>query len=87
MCCLKHEQNAYESLLKMTPKQGAIVSTPDGRGTVVDLNLLTENQGASGCATPDAAPSTYEREQVKTIRDKAIKVDKKELKELSDLEG
>ncbi|PWL71251.1 MAG: stage 0 sporulation protein [Clostridiales bacterium] len=87
MCCLKHEQNAYESLLKMTPKQGAIVSTPDGRGTVVDLNLLTGKIKVRLDAHPDAAPSTYEREQVKTIRDKAIKVDKKELKELSDLEG
>ncbi|MGI5897265.1 MAG: PSP1 domain-containing protein [Oscillospiraceae bacterium] len=87
MCCLKHEQNAYESLLKMTPKQGAIVNTPDGRGTVVDLNLLTGKIKVRLDTHPDAAPSTYEREQVKTIRDKAIKVDKKELKELSDLEG
>ncbi|HIV03221.1 MAG TPA: stage 0 sporulation family protein [Candidatus Aphodoplasma excrementigallinarum] len=40
MCCLKYEQEAYEDLLKVTPKQGALVSTPDGKGTVVSVNLL-----------------------------------------------
>ena len=40
MCCLKYEQEAYEGLLKVTPKQGAFVSTPDGKGTVVSVNLL-----------------------------------------------
>lgn len=40
MCCLKYEQEAYEDLLKITPKQGAFVSTPDGKGTVVYVNLL-----------------------------------------------
>ena len=40
MCCLKYEQEAYEDLLKVTPKQGAFVSTPDGKGTVVSVNLL-----------------------------------------------
>ena len=27
MCCLKYEQDAYESLLKITPKNGALVQT------------------------------------------------------------
>lgn len=40
MCCLKYEQEAYEDLLKITPRQGAVVSTPDGKGTVVYVNLL-----------------------------------------------
>ena len=31
MCCLKYEQDAYEDLLKTTPKQGAIVKTTIGR--------------------------------------------------------
>ncbi len=40
MCCLKYEQEAYEELLKVTPKVGAVVDTPDGRGTVEYVNIL-----------------------------------------------
>ena len=42
MCCLKNEQNAYEALLKITPKIGATVVTHDGdKGRVEDVNLIT----------------------------------------------
>jgi len=40
MCCLKYEQDTYEELLKVTPKQGALVKTPDGNGTVEYVSLL-----------------------------------------------
>ena len=40
MCCLKYEQNAYEDLIKTTPRQGALVQTPEGNGMVVEVNLL-----------------------------------------------
>lgn len=42
MCCLKYEQDAYEDLLAKVPKAGAIVETPEGQGTVVEINLLKE---------------------------------------------
>lgn len=41
MCCLKYEQEAYEELIKLTPKNGTMVNTPEGRGTVIDSNILT----------------------------------------------
>lgn len=41
MCCLKYEQHAYEDLLRTTPKQGTTVMTPEGRGYVSDVSLLT----------------------------------------------
>lgn len=41
MCCLKYEQAAYSDLLRTTPKNGAVVNTPEGRGVVVDVNLIT----------------------------------------------
>lgn len=42
MCCLKHEQYAYEQLLKVTPKAGAMVQLPDGtQGVVEEVFLLT----------------------------------------------
>jgi cell fate regulator YaaT (PSP1 superfamily) len=40
MCCLKYEQDTYEELLKTTPKQGFLVSTPEGNGTVEYVSLL-----------------------------------------------
>ncbi len=42
MCCLKYEQEAYEDLLARVPKVGAIVETPEGQGTVVEVVLLKE---------------------------------------------
>ena len=42
MCCLKYEQEAYEDLLKTAPKNDSFVDTPDGRGTVTDVNLLRQ---------------------------------------------
>ena len=86
MCCLKYEQDAYEHLLKVTPKNGAVVETPEGRGTVVDFNLLTGILKVRLDSKPDAAPLVIDRKQVKTIRDSQIKVDKKELDALKGIE-
>lgn len=41
MCCLKYEQAAYEDLLRTTPRVGSFVRTKEGRGTVIEVNLLT----------------------------------------------
>ncbi len=43
MCCLKYEQDQYERARKLLPHIGRDVMTPDGRGTVVDVNALKEN--------------------------------------------
>lgn len=43
MCCLKYEQDLYEELSKFTPGVGSYVSTPDGRGTVIEANILLSN--------------------------------------------
>ena len=40
MCCLKYEQDAYEDLIRNSPKLDSFVDTPEGRGTVVELDLL-----------------------------------------------
>ncbi len=42
MCCLKYEQDAYEDLIRNSPKPDSFVDTPDGRGTVVEVNLLRQ---------------------------------------------
>ena len=43
MCCLKYEQDAYEDLLRTAPKNESFVDTPDGRGTVTEVNLLRQS--------------------------------------------
>ena len=42
MCCLKYEQEAYEDLIRRSPKEESFVDTPEGRGTVVEINLLRQ---------------------------------------------
>lgn len=86
MCCLKYEQEAYEHLLRHTPKIGAIVETREGRGTVVDNNLLTGMLKIRLDRRPDAAPVLIERHEVKLIRDAQIRVEKSELESLKGIE-
>ncbi len=86
MCCLKYEQDAYEHLLRVTPKNGAVVDTPEGRGTVVDFNLLTGILKIRLDSKPEAAPLIIDRKQVKLIKDSQIKVDKKDLDALKGIE-
>ena len=42
MCCLKFEQDHYESTRKRMPKLGKEVETPEGVGNVTDINVLRE---------------------------------------------
>ena len=42
MCCLKYEQDAYEDLLRSSPKAESFVDTPEGRGTVTEVDLLRQ---------------------------------------------
>ena len=65
----------------------AIVSTPDGKGVVIDQNLLTGKLTVRLDKNPDAAPGIYKVKDVKVIRDGQIKVNKKEIEEFKKLEG
>ncbi len=42
MCCLKYEQDAYEDLIRSSPKVDSFVDTPEGRGTIIDVDLLRQ---------------------------------------------
>ena len=66
MCCLKYEQNAYEYLNKITPRQGSLVDSPDGRGVVVDAAPLTGKVKVR--IADEAMPRTFSRDEVKVIR-------------------
>jgi len=41
-CCLKYEHDGYLILEKSMPKRGECCECPDGRGKIVDRNLLTQ---------------------------------------------
>ena len=43
MCCLNYEQAAYEDLHRTSPKADSFVDTPDGRGTITEVNLLKQS--------------------------------------------
>ena len=42
MCCLKYEEDSYEETRKRMPRIGKEVITPDGNGTVTELNIVKE---------------------------------------------
>jgi len=42
MCCLKYEQETYEQLRKRMPRVGKDIITPDGVGTVLEIQVLKE---------------------------------------------
>ena len=85
MCCLKYEQNAYDDLLKTTPKQGAIVKTTSGRGVVEEVNLLTGKLKVK-LDNKDTV-TTFDKSEVEVIKDSVIRVDRNEMKALKSLEG
>jgi cell fate regulator YaaT (PSP1 superfamily) len=40
MCCLKFENDVYQELRKGMPGQGEVIDTPEGRGRVMEANIL-----------------------------------------------
>ena len=70
MCCLKYEEEAYIDLLRRTPRVGCGVSTPEGNGTIIEVNLLTGKLRVRMEDTPEGAPKTFDKRQVKVISGK-----------------
>ena len=69
MCCLKYEQPAYEELLRTTPKVGATVSTPDGKGVVREVSLLTGMLKVNLLSNADGTLTVYDKQDVKVLRE------------------
>ena len=57
MCCLNYEQAAYEDLRRTSPKQDSFVDTPDGRGTITEVNLLRQSVKVRMEKQPDTITS------------------------------
>ena len=67
MCCLKYEQDAYEDLVKHSPKQESFVETPDGAGTVSSVNLLRQQVQVRLDSAPDT-PKCYHNCEICVVR-------------------
>ena len=58
MCCLSYEENAYEYLNSIMPMVGSTVRTPDGLGTVLEVNPVSGYLRVR-CGTEAFAPRYY----------------------------
>lgn len=75
MCCLKYEQDAYEDLLRNAPKAESLVDTPDGRGTVVEVDLLRSRVKVRMENSPETV-SIFSNDDIAVLRSgKAKKTD------------
>ncbi|HAL63372.1 MAG: stage 0 sporulation family protein [Firmicutes bacterium] len=89
MCCLKYEQNTYEELLKITPRQGALVKTPDGQGIVEYVEILKGKVKVRIEEKSETALSEYDVKDIKILKkakndNKSEKNDEEILKTLED---
>ena len=67
MCCLKYEQDAYEDLLRSSPKAESFVDTPEGRGTVVEVDLLRQRVKVRMEDSPETI-SIFSNEDIAILR-------------------
>lgn len=81
MCCLKYEQDTYEELAKSSPRKGATVRTPDGRGTVESVSLL---RGMARVRVQDGNEEAIKDYSVSDL--KILSAGKKDKPELTDRE-
>lgn len=59
MCCLKHEQDTYEDLMRMLPAVGSTVVTPDGEGVVMERELVAGRVKVRLNGGGESAPKVY----------------------------
>ena len=67
MCCLAYEQKTYEYLNSITPQPGCVVRTPDGEGTVVEVNVVSGTIKVRS-SVESLAPRIYRREECTYLR-------------------
>ncbi len=67
MCCLKYEQEAYEDLIRTSPKTESFVDTPEGRGTVTEVDLLRQRVKVRMEENPDTIAS-FSNEEIAILR-------------------
>ena len=89
MCCLAYEQPAYEYLGKITPGLNSVVKTPDGLGTVTEVNLISGMLRVRLEKTADLSIKYYSRNECTYIKGgkRAPVAPDPELEDLEELEN
>ncbi len=74
MCCLQHEQVAYEDLLKRVPFKGSLVEYDGEKGTVVDTFVLKELVKVRFGAPEESSFKILSAKDVKVLKKGKIEV-------------
>ena len=87
MCCLKYEQDAYEDLLRSAPKMDSFVDTPEGRGTIIEVDLMRQRVKVRLEKEPDTIVN-YPNDEIAVLRSgKAKKTDAPIPEDLAPISG
>ncbi|MEG1973126.1 MAG: stage 0 sporulation protein, partial [Oscillospiraceae bacterium] len=65
-----YEQEAYEDLIRNTPRQGAIVMTAEGRGVVSEVSLL-RGKLTVRMDNDEGVVKVFKKEDVKVIKNQS----------------
>lgn len=90
MCCLKHEQEVYEEKLSRLPNVGALVKTPEGNGTVEEVETLKEVVKVKIDKDGSTQKKSFNLSEIEILKNKKRRdkqendVDMKELKALEE---
>lgn len=88
MCCLKYEQNCYDEYYKIAPSVGAIVSTPQGKGVVQSVTVLTGTAKVKLDSETEAQVTEFNFKELKILKNNKSndhsEADMKELKKLEE---
>ncbi len=84
MCCLNYEQSTYEKMWKVTPRPRSIVETPQGRGMVLDVNVLKGTLRVLLDSNNTVVPFTVK--EIRIVKNAEAEIDKETLKELKKME-
>lgn len=75
MCCLKYEEEVYEELNKNLPDVGDMITTPDGTGEILSVNVLMQNVKAAVKKKENDPPTIgfYNVNEIKVVKAKKTK--------------
>lgn len=68
MCCLKHEQCVYEEKLSRLPTSGSVVKTPEGTGTVEEVEVLKEEVKVKLTKEDSVIKKSFKASEVEVIK-------------------
>lgn len=66
LCCIRHEEPAYEYAQGILPKNGAIVATPDGLGKINVVNMLKETCSVRVGTEANFEIKSYKASEIRT---------------------